>query len=740
MPPREINLEVIIFIVLGWEGKMASKLYHRSLTSTCTQLVLVAKTEQLARSSQKKKGHLFFLYLLLLRSGTTLVSTGSSWYEYTTRVACSMSQPVIRRRTPRSQRCRTGLIHYAYNVHSQNGEDGILARLFSLLPTSSAVERWCVDVGAWDGQHLSNTHELLFRCSGDKWRGILLEADTDKFAQLQQRHETTDNLCWHVTVSAESSDDPQNLCNLLRQDNIPLPQIFDFLCIDIDGSDYWVWHDLLNQNQYHAKVVCIEFNPTMPDDLIYIPPREQRHGASLAALVELAQEYNYVLVETTLYNAFFVQRPLYEQYLSQEVPDTTIETLHECTMGTSMYQLYDGTIKLWGCKKLLWHRIALDERRFQVLSEQERTFPFAPQVKEVEDTSTWMDQAVDLSPLRSPTIFNDSLSTCQQLLNRLETDGFALVRGTGMDPAVCQAALEATQAFLQDADETVRRSCLSPTDRARRGYAPMNVENFASLLGQQGPNDLVRKFRVGRSDTTGTRSQQQSHALLQPNIWPDNWEQATYFRDAVETYYQSACDAADIVRKAICQGLIHKYPELESPLQPLASMENNSEDTATTSILTLLGYFKGSRHKGKNKGPLVAAHTDVGVITMLLFDGGGSSSSSSCATLQRSDGNDGWIDIELPRQIPSDPIFVINVADCLSDLSGGRLPSTIHRVVANRTSDVPRNCCALFVGLEPQCELQIGEERITYEEWRRRRIERSQQVLRGGPLNDVVGS
>ena len=58
-----------------------------------------------------------------------------------------------------------------------------------------------------------------------------------------------------------------------------------------------------------------------------------------------------------------------------------------------------------------------------------------------------------------------------------------------------------------------------------------------------------------------------------------------------------------------------------------------------------------------------------------------------------------------------DPIFVVNVADCLSELSGGALPSTVHRVVAARQepqSHVPRNCCALIVGLDPDCELRLG--------------------------------
>ena len=38
------------------------------------------------------------------------------------------------------------------------------------------------------------------------------------------------------------------------------------------------------------------------------------------------------------------------------------------------------------------------------------------------------------------------------------------------------------------------KSGLSREDRARRGYSPPNSENFASLLGEEGPNDLVRKF------------------------------------------------------------------------------------------------------------------------------------------------------------------------------------------------------------------------------------------------------
>jgi isopenicillin N synthase-like dioxygenase len=449
-------------------------------------------------------------------------------------------------------------------------------------------------------------------------------------------------------------------------------------------------------------------------------------GTSLAALVELASAHDYVLVETTLYNAFFVRKREYEEFLNEIVPDTSIEALHETTMGTSTYQLYDGTLKLWGCKRMLWHRLPLEENKLQMLPVERRIFPFAPSSSAIQEQIFDISQVVDVSPYcQSTTDFpNYDIQKCAfDLYTQLQANGFCLIRGTGIDPSLCQRALEATHDFLQDAEETVRRSCLA-ADRARRGYAPMNVENFSSLLGEQGPNDLVRKFRVGPLRARWVDNTSSNNALLQENIWPpiNLWDKAPAFQATVESYYEAACAAAQGVVRAMCDGLLQAHPDLQASLQPLLGGSEQS-----TSILTLLGYSSGTRHKGKNKSPLVAAHTDVGVVTMLLFDGG----SRTCAQLQRSDGRDGWVDVELPSEVPSDPIFVLNVADCLSDLSWKRLPSTLHRVVARPKSTIPRNCCALFVGLDSATHLLIdNNETISYEEWRRRRIAKAQMVLR----------
>ena len=345
-----------------------------------------------------------------------------------------------------------------------------------------------------------------------------------------------------------------------------------------------------------------------------------------------------------------------------------------------------------------------------MLSQDERQFPFAPPETDTFD----MSQVVDLSPFFNAGEAMSHEETARNLWHQLSRDGFAYIRGLPISGGVARGALESTQQFLQSADESVRRSCLTK-DRARRGYSPMNTENFSSLIGQHGPNDLVRKFRVGPEDASGRSS------LWQPNVWPplETWDQADLFRETILSYYTSMTTAAQVVVKAICEAVLTQDPELASALSPLIGNDALSH----TSILTLLGYRVGTRHKGKNKGPLVAPHTDVGVATILLFDGG------DCASLQRSDGSGGWVDVELPKATPDDPVFVVNVADCLSDLSGGRLPSTLHRV-ATSSGTTPRNCCALFVGLDPAQQLQIGDETMTYEEWRKRRIARAQEVLK----------
>ena len=74
------------------------------------------------------------------------------------------------------------LLDFAANTHSQTGEDGVLAKI---LQTLSATDHWCVEFGAWDGRHLSNTCNLI---ENSGYSAVLIEPNSKRFADLTELH------------------------------------------------------------------------------------------------------------------------------------------------------------------------------------------------------------------------------------------------------------------------------------------------------------------------------------------------------------------------------------------------------------------------------------------------------------------------------------------------------------------------------------------------------------------------
>ena len=48
---------------------------------------------------------------------------------------------------------------YKKNIYSQFGEDGIIEEILKRL--KNKINKTCVEFGAWDGIHLSNTYNLI---------------------------------------------------------------------------------------------------------------------------------------------------------------------------------------------------------------------------------------------------------------------------------------------------------------------------------------------------------------------------------------------------------------------------------------------------------------------------------------------------------------------------------------------------------------------------------------------------
>jgi hypothetical protein len=187
---------------------------------------------------------------------------------------------------------------YAKDIHSQNGEDGIIEELLKRLEIKDG---WVCEFGAWDGVYLSNTFALVEK----GFKGVYIEGDKNKFKDLL----TTVEKCPHIipiNEYVEHNDSQNSLDNILARTNIPVD--FDVLSIDIDSFDYQVWKSL---KVYRPKIVIIEINSginTSDDKHIHTPGMYQ--GTGFRPTFNLGNEKGYTFVLHTG-NMIFVRNDLF---------------------------------------------------------------------------------------------------------------------------------------------------------------------------------------------------------------------------------------------------------------------------------------------------------------------------------------------------------------------------------------------------------------------------------------------
>ncbi len=227
---------------------------------------------------------------------------------------------------------------YRRNVTSQDGEDGILARILELIGTTNKT---CIEFGAADGKKFSNTWSLIRDCD---WDGILIEGRESSFRELDRSYAGLSRVKLfnrYVDLAANSLD------RILKEAECPAEP--DLLSIDVDGLDWHIWQSL---KEFRPRLVLIEFNPTIPNDVIYVPDPGTYQGCSLLALVELGREKGYELAAATDWNAFFVRRELLPLL---QIPDNSIGAIHPVgRYETKVFQLYDGSLQLVGNDRLMW--------------------------------------------------------------------------------------------------------------------------------------------------------------------------------------------------------------------------------------------------------------------------------------------------------------------------------------------------------------------------------------------------
>ena len=185
---------------------------------------------------------------------------------------------------------------------SNFNEDTIIQ---DLLAKIQLRHRFAVDIGAGDGETMSNSYSLFK--SG--WDGLAVEWDGARFAKLAYRY-----AAFPGARLVRTRITPDNVLNLLAA--AEAPKELGFLNLDIDSYDHYVLERLLTA--YRPSLICAEINEKIPPPLRFTVKWNPDHawaqdhffGQSLSILEDLGKRNGYALVGLEYNNAFLIPREL----------------------------------------------------------------------------------------------------------------------------------------------------------------------------------------------------------------------------------------------------------------------------------------------------------------------------------------------------------------------------------------------------------------------------------------------
>ena len=200
-----------------------------------------------------------------------------------------------------------------FSATSQNGEDGILLFLFTVIGT---INKRVVEICAGDGIECNAANLIL----NHGWEGLLFDGKETAVKRGQTFYQQRTN-AWRLRrlppKLVHAWIEPATINELVAQHGMTGP--IDLLSLDMDGVDYWVWQAL---EVVQSRLVVLEYNNRWPADRSVTVPNskdfvaieadtegEGYFGASLAAFNKLARQKGYRLIgaNSPNTNAFFLQ-------------------------------------------------------------------------------------------------------------------------------------------------------------------------------------------------------------------------------------------------------------------------------------------------------------------------------------------------------------------------------------------------------------------------------------------------
>lgn len=248
---------------------------------------------------------------------------------------------------------------------------------------------------------------------------------------------------------------------------------------------------------------------------------------------------------------------------------------------------------------------------------------------------------VSLKPIISGAADADE-QVAQTLKPVLESWGAFQLIDHGVPQSVIDGAFNAAARFFSlplDQRMTIK------VDKHNRGYVPMHQTHYPG-----NKPDLKESFNVGMGLSADDPDVKAGKPLHGVNRWPE----LAGFRAPVETYFDAVTELGKrlLGPLAICLGM---------PADALRKTYSKP-----IAFMRLFHYPPNSNIEEKEFG--AAEHKDYGFLTILSQDANGGLEVRS---------PDDQI-VPVPPRIDA---FVINVGDMLSEITGGRFKSPLHRVI-----------------------------------------------------------
>ena len=255
-------------------------------------------------------------------------------------VQLSLTQLGLQYKTAQSYGKNIDLPDTGFSIFSSLEEDGLLFYIISCLGIKNGR---FVDIGSNDCIN-SNCANLAFNMG---WSGLFIDGDVRNIRigkKLYAAHRLTQPYQNNFITAMVT---PANVNQLLEQQGFTGE--IDFLTIDIDGDDYWIWQAI---ETISPKIVMIENHVEYGLNDVVVPmdaPKQLRqqhsdyHGASPVAMCKLAARKNYRLIGANRlgFNAIFLRN------------DIGVELFKEITVADTL--LHPDTIKSFSIFQRVQH-------------------------------------------------------------------------------------------------------------------------------------------------------------------------------------------------------------------------------------------------------------------------------------------------------------------------------------------------------------------------------------------------